>query len=265
MSDVVQKGNPKEPGNRAERRARRRGRRILIANQVGMTGKSTVGVHVVHAGLGGRFYSIDSVNQDATQYGASVHHVNRADIQDMRFAMFNTNEPIVVDLGSSDFTDFIEQMASAAMETSFDYVVIVTDTTRRGQEEAISTYLTLRDIGMPNEAFRIVLNKALLRSVDIPQQFPILFAYKARHPDFPLNEQCYVPQHGVFRALHESKQTYEEALNDKTDYENDIEDAVFEEDTARATALTRRHFSQALARSMREHFDRAFTELRFDV
>lgn len=263
MTDI-QKQPAKEREDRAGKRPRR-GRRIWVGNQFGNTGKSTIAVHVIHARLGGRFYSIDSFNQDATQYGAVVRHVNRRDVHDMRLAISTTNEPVVVDLGTSDFTDFMEQMSESEMALSFDYVVIVSDTTRRGQEGAISTYLTLRDLGMPNAAFRIVLNKAVLRTREIPQQFPILFAYKQREPDFPLTEKCYIPQHGLFRALHESGQAYEDALNDKTEYEGAIEDAIFAGDTARAIVLTRRHFSQALARSMKEYFDRAFSELRFDV
>jgi hypothetical protein len=37
----------------------------------------------------------------------------------------------VVDLGASDFTRFVEQMAAANMQRTFTHVVIVTDQGRR--------------------------------------------------------------------------------------------------------------------------------------
>jgi hypothetical protein len=48
---------------------------ILVASQVGMTGKSTVAANVLHSRIGGRLFSVDSVNQDATQYGAEVEPI----------------------------------------------------------------------------------------------------------------------------------------------------------------------------------------------
>jgi hypothetical protein len=238
-----------------------RGPRILVACQVGMTGKSTVAANVLHARLGGRFFSVDSVNQDATQYGTEVERVFGDDIHEMRLEIMRANEPVVVDLGASDFTSFLGQMAAANMEGSFDYVVIVTDTSRRGQEEAITTYQTLRGLGMPNGKFRFVLNKAIIGRA-IPLQYTVLFAYKRRNPDFPLNENCYLPVHQLFRALHESGQSYQEALNDKTEYEPRIQQAGLDGDDATAIELSLKAFSQMLAASMEEYFDRAYMELR---
>ncbi|WP_090812074.1 hypothetical protein [Paraburkholderia tuberum] len=236
---------------------------ILVTGQVGMTGKSTVSANVLHPRLGGRLFSVDSVNQDAKQYGAEVEAIFAADLHEMRVEMLRTSEPIVVDLGASDFTTFVQQMAAANMARPFNYVVIVTDTSRRGQEEAIGTYETLCRLGMPTDRFRFVLNKATIGARDraIHQQFPVLFAYKRANPNFPLNENCYLPDHGLFRALHESGQTFKEALNDRTGYDPLITTADLEGDDATAITLSRKALAQALAASMEEYFEHAYKEL----
>ncbi|MFL9910491.1 hypothetical protein [Paraburkholderia sp. RL17-337-BIB-A] len=92
------------------------------------------------------------MNQDATQYGAAVESFFGDDLHEMRLEMLRAIEPVVVDLGASGFTNFVEQLAAANMAKSFDNDVIATDTSRRGQEEAITTYQTLRGLGIPREA-----------------------------------------------------------------------------------------------------------------
>ena len=233
---------------------------ILVAGLVGKTGKSTVSANVLHSRIGGRLFSVDSVNQDVTEYGAEVEPIFAGDLHEMRLKMFRTREPVVVDLGASDFTTFVKQMAAANMARSFNYVVIVSDVSRRGQEEALTTYETLRRFGMPNDRFRFVLNKAdFSRAMRL--QYSVLFTYKYKNPDFPLNEKCYLPEHGLFRALQESGQSYMDALNDKTDYDPLITKADLEGDDATAVSLSRKAFAQALAASMVEYFERAYQEL----
>jgi hypothetical protein len=233
---------------------------ILVASQVGMTGKSTVSANVLHSRIGGRLFSVDSVNQDATQYGADVEPVYVDELHEMRLEMLRTSEPVVVDLGASDFTKFVQLMAAANIARTFTCVVIVSDTSRRGQEEAISTYQTLRGLGMPNDRFRFVLNKAIIGRA-IPLQYHVLFTFKRRNPDFPLNEKCYLPDHGLFRTLQESGQTFKEAIADHTDYDPLITRANLEGDLATAVTLSRKALAQAMAVSMEEYFERAYLEL----
>lgn len=240
------------------------GLKLLVACQVGMTGKSTVSANVLHPRLGGRFFSVDSVNQDATQYGSAVEVCSVDELYEMRQEMYHTPEPVVVDLGASDFATFIQQMAGASMARSFNYAVIVTDTSRRGQEEAIATVQTLEKLGMPKDSLRMVLNKAKIGK-RMDAQYQVLFNHKRRNPDFPLNPECYLPESQVFRALHESGQSFQEALDDKTEYESRVHEAELNGDTSTAVALGRKAFAQMLAAGMEEYFDNAFKELRLPI
>jgi hypothetical protein len=178
----------------------------------------------------------------------------------MRLEMLRTSEPVVVDLGASDFTKFVQQMAAANMARTFTCVVIVSDTSRRGQGEAIGTYQTLCGLGMPNDRFRFVLNKAIIGRA-IPLQYHVLFAFKRRNPDYPLNEKSYLPDHGLFRTLQESGQTFKEAIADNTDYAPLIARADLEGQVATAVTLSRKALAQAMALSMEEYFERAYLEL----
>jgi MinD-like ATPase involved in chromosome partitioning or flagellar assembly len=236
-------------------------KRVLVACQVGMTGKTTVATNVLHARLGGRLFSIDSVNQGAAQYGKEVEAFFSHELYELRLELTRATVPVVVDLGASEFSQFVMNVAAAAMEASFDYVVIVTDTSRRSQEEAITTYQTLRGLGMPNEAFRFLLNKSIIGR-EMAKQYSVLFAYKKQHPLFPLNEDCYLPQHDLFRALVETGQSHDDALNDTNDYEQYIQQAELAGDFSTSIALSRKAFAQALAQSMEEYFDRAYNQLR---
>jgi hypothetical protein len=113
---------------------------------------------------------------------------------------------------------------------------------------------------MPNDKFRFVLNKARIGR-EIRLQYSVLFTYQRSHPDFPLNPDCYLPEHGLFRALQESGQTHQEALNDTTDYDPRLEKAVLEGNDREAVMLSRKAFFQALAVSIEEYFERAYPQL----
>ncbi|HKR47851.1 MAG TPA: hypothetical protein VJU59_50675 [Paraburkholderia sp.] len=237
------------------------GPKVLVICQVGMTGKTTVAANLLLPRLGGRLFSVDSVNQDAaTQYGAEVEAIYTGELFEMRQEIERTASPVVVDLGASDFSVFIDVMAANNMARMFDYCVIVTDTSRRAQEEAISTYNTLRKVGMPAACFRVVLNKAK-QSRPIPNQYPVLFAYKRHHPEFPLNENCYLPEIQVFRALQEAGMSYKEALADKTDYHALVHKADLAGDLNGATDYANKKIAQDLAFHARAYFDSAFKEL----
>lgn len=260
MSEVQPEGTAVKPGADQPRK-KILATKVLVACQIGTTGKSTVAANMLYPRLGGRLYSIDSVNQDATQYAADVEVVFADDLYEVRQEMMVATEPVIVDLGSSDFSVFVEQMTGQSIASSFDYVVIVTDTSRRGQEEAITTFQTLRKLGMPAERFRVVLNKAR-RTRDVRLQYAVLFTYQRAHPEFPVNENCYLPQIDVFQALHETGQNYAQALNDKTDYESKIQEALLADNKHEAIRLGRKNFAKILAASAEEYFERAFAELR---
>ncbi|MEM5329199.1 hypothetical protein VSR34_21750 [Paraburkholderia sp. JHI2823] len=198
MSEVQQQTQAVKVANARTGAPAVAGPKVLVICQVGMTGKTTVAANVLHPRLGGLLFSVDSVNQDAAQqYGGAAQAVHTDDLFEMRQEMVRTKAAVVVDLGASDFSVFVDEMAANNMARLFDYCVIVSDTTRRAQEEAISTYETLRKLGMPATCFRIVLNKGKGGSREIAEQYRVLFAYKSMQPDFPLNEKCYIPSSHV--------------------------------------------------------------------
>ena len=234
--------------------------RILVACQVGRTGKSTVADTVLATRLGGKIFSVDSVNQDASQYGAKVRSYFADDLLKLRRDMTQARHPVIVDLGASDFAVFVEKMSAANLFMDFTHCVVVTDPTQRGQEEAITTYETLRGLGMDNAKFRFVLNKA--RTVrKIALQFEYLFAYAAENPEFKMNTDCWLPEHDLFIGLHESGQGYREVLADKTDYQPLVDQALDAGDHGLASKYSLRQINQRMAMGMQVHFDRCFAAL----
>ncbi|MGF6408766.1 hypothetical protein [Paraburkholderia sp. MM5482-R1] len=238
--------------------------RILVACQVGRTGKSTVADIVLATRLDGKIFSVDSVNQDASQYGAKVRSYFADDLLKLRRDMMQARHPVIVDLGASDFAVFVEKMAAANLFMDFTHCVIVTDPTQRGQEEALTTYETLRGLGMDRSKFRFVLNKA--RTVrKIALQFEYLFAYAAENPDFEINADCWLPEHDLFIGLHESGQGYREVLADTTDYQPLIDRALEAGDRELASEHSLRQINQRMAMGMQIHFDRCFAALDIPV
>ncbi|WP_028213549.1 GTPase domain-containing protein [Paraburkholderia mimosarum] len=234
--------------------------RILVACQVGRTGKSTVSDSVLANRLNGRIFSVESVNQDASQYGAKVRVYRANDMMRLRVDMATAEHPVIVDLGASDFAVFLDKMDAANLFMDFSHCVIVADPTQRGQEEAITTYDTLRRLGIDNSKFRFVLNKAHT-GTKLPVQFDILFAHAQSNPDFPINQDCWLPENDLFRGLHQNGQGYREVLADKTDYKALIRKALNDGDKARATDYAMRQTTQRMALGMQEHFDRCFNAL----
>jgi hypothetical protein len=238
--------------------------RILVACQVGRTGKSTIADTVLATRLGGKIFSVESVNQDASQYGAKVVVYRADDMLKLREDMSLADHPVIVDLGASDFGLFVEKMGAANLFMDFTHSVIVTDPTQRGQEEAITTYQTLRGLGISPSKFRFVLNKArLVRKLQV--QFGILFTEAKEDPDFPLNPNCWLPEHDLFIGLHESGQGYREVLDDKTDYQPLINKAIKDGKGDLSREYARRQINQRMAMGMQPHFDRCFEALAIPV
>ncbi|MFL9935218.1 hypothetical protein P0D88_40315 [Paraburkholderia sp. RL18-103-BIB-C] len=238
--------------------------RILVACQVGRTGKSTIADSVLASGLGGEIFSVESLNQDASQYGARVRVYRADDMRKLRTDMSLADHPVIVDLGSSDFALFVEKMGKANLFMDFTHCVIVTDPTQRGQEEAITTYETLRALGIENSQFRIVLNKART-VITLEAQFDILFGHAATDPGFPLNPACWLPEHDLFAGLHESGQGYREVLEDNTDYKPLIRKALKDGNREVSQDYALRQINQRMAMGMQTEFDRCFEALAIPV
>jgi hypothetical protein len=260
MTNMTKSENSSHADKAQKPKLERDSLRIFVACQVGRTGKSTVADTVLHTRLGGEIFSVDSVNQDASQYGAKVRPYFADDLLTMRRDMLQARHPVIVDLGASDFAVFVEKMAAANLFMDFTHCVIVTDPTQRGQEEALTTYVTLRELGIANSKFRVVLNKA--RTVrKIRHQFELMFAYAQEHPEFKLNEDCWLPSHDLFVGLHEAGQGYREVLADKTEYQPLIDQAIEAGDRELAESHTLRLINQRMAMGMQVHLDRCFAAL----
>ncbi|MGF6440620.1 hypothetical protein [Paraburkholderia youngii] len=234
--------------------------RTLVACQVGRTGKSTVADTLLATPLNGKIFSVESVNQDASQYGAEVVIYRADNMRKLRSDMTIADHPVIVDLGSSDFGTFIEKMGAANLFMDFTHCVIVTDPTQRGQEEAITTYETLSGLGMDPSMFRFVLNKART-VISLPAQFDILFAHAAANPGFPLNPDCWLPENDLFAGLHESGQSYREVMQDTTNYKALIKKARKSGDDGMTQEYALRQTNQRMAQGMKEHIDRCFAAL----
>jgi MinD-like ATPase involved in chromosome partitioning or flagellar assembly len=238
--------------------------RVLVASSLGTVGKSTISENVVLPGLGcKRLYAVESPNVENTKYGVPVELFGADELPEMRRAIMTDKDPVIVDLGASDFGNFVEALYDANLFPMFDYCVLVGDPTDRGQEAVVGTHKTFSGFGMPAEKFRLVLNRVAMSVRDqkaaVLSQFHFLFQFAEKNPAFWINPECLVPELAtLFTELKDAGRSLGEVLADQTDYEDLAYTLSCAGDAAGADNAARRGVVAQYAIGANAYFERAY-------
>ncbi|MEA3102472.1 hypothetical protein [Caballeronia mineralivorans] len=237
---------------------------ILSVSQVSRVGKSTVCATMLLEKLGGKIYSVEGRNQDASQYGVDIEKFQPGELKKLRAAMMLNPGPSIVDVGASRYDEFIKQIVTAQMTKIFDYVVVTTDPSGRAIEETISTFETLRSIGFDMSKVRVVFNR-VDPDADVIDQFEALFAYSLDHPDLKLDKTCALPDSQLFEAMRNLGLSWQTALEDKTDYQALVTRLVSDGKNDQALETAERSIASELAVGAKYWIDKAFPSLNIPV
>lgn len=241
--------------------------RVLVASSSGGVGKSTIAESLLLPGLGCKcIYSVEAENGAGSKYAVPVKEFVASEVLDLWREIGTDPDSVIVDLGASDFSNFVGELHEANLLANFDYCVLVANANERSELSAASTFETFRNFGFAPEKFRLVLNRVTMpgrvRESVVAAQFPHLDRYAKSHPEFWFKPGCAVPEmEKVFAALREENLSLREALADTTDYVGLNSKCLDNKDVEGADRAIRLSIVTQLARNAQSHFDRAFNAL----
>ena len=243
---------------------------VLLANNFGGVGKSTVAACLLHPRVGGQLLSIETNNTGAERYGLPIRRYAalqyREYYDDLRRFAFVGNT--ITDFGASNIERFIDRLHEAGSHDRFDYYVVPVTQTDRGQIESITTLQTLLDtIGVDPERIRVVLNMVKTHRADDPIEavFPELFAFAGQDQRVKVNPKCAIPSLDVFSLLATSGRSWQDVQNDRTDYDDVYAEAMATCDQGGQDIALRNQYLQELVAQAQNLMNRAWNEMNITL
>lgn len=200
--------------------------KIVVTNQQGRVGKSILSANVFlpFAPADTQFYSIESQNTGAEQYGVELTKMRGRDTVELLSAVIAADDA-VVDVGASNFEAFFQGLAEFSAVDDFDLFVV--PTVPGGKRESVETMKTvaqLRAFGVPASRIHVVFNMVEVRDLEESleqatlRSFPELFAIVKAEKNCVANPRAALRKSNIFDHLARTRKTLAEALNDQTDY-----------------------------------------------
>jgi hypothetical protein len=233
---------------------------LLIINGYSGVGKSTMGAVLVAPRFGGEIMSIETANKDGERYGQKVHRFSAEDFPDYSKALFGAKTRTVTDVGASNYVWFLDQLDVYGGLENYDTVLTPADPSDRGQIETISTIQTLLTAGLDPARLRIILNKSKKPTPKNPLQRQFSFLWANLPEEVSINPKCYVPHLPLFQHLAYANLSWDEVVDDHTDYRQKTEEALSKGATD-VEALVKRRILQQMVRQTQQYLDDAYREL----
>ena len=197
---------------------------ILVANVAGTVGKSTIASIQIAPRFGcDEVIAIETENPAGSRYAEKVKRFTAELYDDWLEYVLDAREDgknTITDLGASNYVSFVNRLSLGGNISLIDYLVVVTDTQERSQEDAVATIQTFFNIGLDPAKLRIVLNKAVVPTpeLSIERQYDTLFTSAEVDPRIKINPNCYMPALTVFDHIASNGIKWSDLLADNTDH-----------------------------------------------
>ncbi|MDR5615089.1 transcriptional regulator [Arsenophonus sp.] len=196
--------------------------RLVVLNNSGNVGKSTICQHMLYPRLKYNILRIETLNTDGEATGERLS----AEDFDKIFNKILSSDDVIVDVGASNIATF-----KTKIETDFegahnfiDYFLIPVTPDEKQQRDTIKTISDLNAQGVENDKMRVILNRVNSKR-DIKEQFNILYTSDMLDViNFELNDVLPVVfESSLFKTLERAKLTYNTVKEFKTSSEFDEE------------------------------------------
>lgn len=207
---------------------------LLVVSKAGTVGKSTLATILIAPRFGcDEVIAIETENAAGARYAQKVTRFTAeryAAYMEYLINVADEGKNTVTDLGASNYVAFVRMLAVANGIDFFDYVVVVTDTQERSQQDAIETIHQFFGLGLEPERLRVVLNKSqpALPELTIEQQFETIFAAARIDPRIKVNPACTMPALPIFDQMAFNGISWSELLADTTDHTARLKSTVHE-------------------------------------
>ncbi|RAR47998.1 hypothetical protein C7401_15439 [Paraburkholderia unamae] len=240
--------------------------KILVIHSTGLVGKSIITASLLHPRLSSpRIFSVERQNQDAARYGIDVSRYRSADFKKLINDVVVEPGDLVVDVGASQYADFMKEFARVrGAINDFDVVIVPTTPDGRVQEETLGTIETLLKVGLQPDKLRVVFNRATIDQGDsLETEFEHVVAHLIGTPSLPFYEDLVTYENPIHSELRAEGLSFEEVATDTTDYRKLVSDVARKSpNSAVHRRLVGRLNLQRAVASATSDLDAAFVALR---
>ena len=231
--------------------------KVAVINFSGNVGKSSIAHYCLAPRLDCSVVSIESINSteksDITLRGKESEELQTELLM---------HDVLVFDVGASNIEDFIDSISQfEGGIDEFDSFVVPTVPVKKQQQDTLETIEQLNELGVDKDRIKVVLNQYDAKSGSIEGQFSKIFSDHSRFDNFELSKDAYLPHHLFFDAFQRDNRSFDEVLEDDTDYRQMIAET---EDRDKKISYARKIGLKKLARGINNDLSRVYSVL-FDA
>lgn len=207
--------------------------KIVVTSQCGRVGKSSISGNAFLPFMpeGTQFFSIESVNEGAEQFGVDMTSHRGSEIIEILTSVMVADNALL-DVGASNFEEFFLGLSDFSGANEFDRFVIPTVPGKRESMETMKTVAVLESFGVPREKIYLVFNRVASRDLNesgeelARRQFPELFDFAKRDKSCIADPKVHLRESDLFEHLARTRQTIAQAMLDDTDYAAELKAAA---------------------------------------
>ncbi len=237
---------------------------IALTSYTGKSGKSTVGNNLLYPRMQEpSVFRIETINESGLS-GAGEHEqkLKGRDIEKLLSALSKTDSAIV-DVGTSNIEAFFLALAQQPdAHRIFDFFVVPVEANAAKVnefKEAVKTLTMLNRLGVEPNRIKVVFNK-LATDSEVEDEMTRIFNFHKQYPIFTLSTNAVIHESQAFKALADTKKTYEEILADQNDYWTLLKNTPVT-DEAERTRLVKMARTQGLIKGLHNELDQVFSAL----
>ncbi len=206
----------------------------VTCSQAGRVGKTIITSNVIlpFSPANTPFFSIESQNTGAEQYGVELTKMRGRDTVELLSAVIAADNA-VVDVGASNFEPFFQGLAEFSAVSDFSpFIVPTVPGGKRESLETMKTVAQLRAFGVPANRIHIVFNMVELRDLDETlematlRSFPEIFSIAKAEKSCVANPKAALRKSNLFDHLGRTRKTLADAVMDETDYASAMKEAA---------------------------------------
>ncbi len=245
--------------------------KILVAHTAGTVGKSTMVASLLYPRLSPspKVISVESLGRDSSRYGVPRDVRYATNFPDIMTCVISAESHVIVDVGVSEFGEFLEGLHNYPGSISdYDVVLVIANPNERLQLDTIDTIEMLAEVGMQPHQLRVLFNKTPRRTlrrggVEFAAHFRALLAYQNERPEYQIDPSACVLEAPVYTELAAHALSIQDVLDDPTDYLELVNEAVAtNKPDNEILHFTRMVGLKRAAQSVRANLDEAFLALR---
>jgi len=230
--------------------------KVAVINFSGNVGKSSIARYLLAPRMKCDVLSIESIN-DAAGNKKTKTTIRGKEIDELREHMLISNS-LVVDIGASNVEDFIDTLTEYEDGIDeFDFFIVPTVPAIKQQEDTVATIDELIELDVPSDKIIVVFNQFDKKGGPLEKQFKVVFKQLVGR-GCHLNKDAVVPKHGFFEAFQQDDRSFDDVLNDKTDYRGLISES---EDRSEQVEYVRMLGMNSLARGIDKELNNVFVAL----